>query len=52
VIFQCRMGRRSALATEAFLASGYDAYNLRGGLLAWAEEGLPLEPESGEVADH
>jgi rhodanese-related sulfurtransferase len=52
VIFQCRMGRRSALATEAFLASGYDAYNMSGGILAWDEEGLPLEPESGHVADH
>jgi rhodanese-related sulfurtransferase len=52
VIFQCRLGRRSAMATEAFLASGYDAYNMAGGLLAWAEKGLPLEPEDGHVADH
>lgn len=52
VIFQCRVGRRSALATDAFRAVGYDAYNMRGGILAWAEEGLPLEPEDGEVADH
>jgi rhodanese-related sulfurtransferase len=52
VIFQCRVGRRSALATDAFRAVGYDAYNMRGGILAWAEEGLPLEPEDGTVADH
>jgi rhodanese-related sulfurtransferase len=52
VIFQCRMGRRSALATQAFRAVGYDAYNMRGGLKAWAEEGFPLEPEDGTVADH
>jgi rhodanese-related sulfurtransferase len=52
VIFQCRMGRRSAMASEAFRASGYDAYNLAGGLLAWAEKGLPLEPEGGKVEDH
>jgi rhodanese-related sulfurtransferase len=52
VVFQCRMGRRSALATQAFLASGYDAYNLAGGIQAWAEGGLPLEPEDGEVAAH
>jgi rhodanese-related sulfurtransferase len=52
VIFQCRLGRRSAMATEAFRASGYDAYNLTGGIQAWADEGLPLEPEGGLVADH
>jgi rhodanese-related sulfurtransferase len=52
VIFQCRMGRRSALATDAFRAVGFDAYNMRGGIEAWAEEDLPLEPEDGTVADH
>ena len=52
VIFQCRMGRRSALATDAFRAVGYDAYNMRGGIEAWAGEGLPLEPEDGTVAEH
>jgi rhodanese-related sulfurtransferase len=52
VIFQCRMGRRSALATDAFRAVGFDAYNMRGGIEAWAEEDLPLEPEGGTVADH
>jgi rhodanese-related sulfurtransferase len=52
VIFQCRVGRRSALATEAFAASGYDAYNLAGGIEAWAAEGLPIEPEDGQVAPH
>jgi rhodanese-related sulfurtransferase len=52
VIFQCRVGRRSALASEAFRAAGYDAYNMAGGIQAWAEAGLPLEPEDGTVADH
>ena len=52
VVFQCRMGRRSAMATEAFRASGYDAYNLAGGIQAWVDKGLPIEPEGGEVADH
>ena len=52
VIFYCRMGGRSTVATQAFRASGYNAYNLEGGLLAWAERGLPLEPEDGHVADH
>ncbi len=52
VIFQCRLGRRSAFAVEAFRNGGYDAYNMSGGILAWAEAGLPLEPEGGTVADH
>jgi rhodanese-related sulfurtransferase len=52
VIFQCRLGTRSALATQAFRAAGFDAYNMRGGLQAWADEGLPLEPEGGTVAEH
>jgi rhodanese-related sulfurtransferase len=52
VIFQCRMGRRSALATDAFRAVGFDAYNMRGGIQAWAGEGLALEPEGGTVAEH
>jgi rhodanese-related sulfurtransferase len=52
VIFLCRLGSRSGMATQAFRASGYDAYNLRGGITAWAEAGLPLEPDGGYVADH
>ena len=28
-------------------AAGFDAYNLAGGILAWNEAGLPLEPEDG-----
>jgi rhodanese-related sulfurtransferase len=52
VIFQCATGARSALATDAFRAVGFDAYNMQGGLSAWAEEGLPLEPQGGRVAEH
>ena len=40
------------MATEAFAASGYDAYNLAGGITAWVEAGLPIEPEDGQVAAH
>lgn len=52
VVFYCRSGGRSAVATQAFRASGFQAYNMSGGLLAWAREGLPLEPQDGSVADH
>jgi rhodanese-related sulfurtransferase len=51
VIFLCHVGSRSGMATEAFRASGYDAYNLRGGITAWAQAGLPLAPEGGRVVD-
>ena len=51
VVFYCRSGDRSTSAAEAFAASGWDAHNIAGGLTAWAEEGLPLEPEDGQVAE-
>ena len=52
VVIYCRSGDRSTLAVDAFRASGWDAYAITGGLVAWADEGLPLEPEGGEVAHH
>jgi rhodanese-related sulfurtransferase len=52
VIFYCRVGGRSSMATQAFQSAGYDAHNLAGGILEWVAAGLPLEPEDGHVADH
>jgi rhodanese-related sulfurtransferase len=52
VVFQCRLGARSAMATAAFRSSGWEAFNLTGGIQAWADAGLPLIPEGGHVADH
>jgi rhodanese-related sulfurtransferase len=52
VVFYCRVGARSAMAMQAFRASGYEAYSLRGGLIGWAGEGRPLSPEGATVADH
>jgi rhodanese-related sulfurtransferase len=52
VVFYCRTGQRSAMASGAFRAAGYEAYNLEGGLLAWVEGGHPIEPEDGSVARH
>lgn len=52
VVFQCRLGSRSAMAAQAFRAAGYEAYSMQGGLTAWAEKGLPLSPEGGVVAEH
>jgi rhodanese-related sulfurtransferase len=50
ILFYCRSGSRSALAADAFAASGYDARNLDGGLEAWVGAGLPIEPSGGHVA--
>lgn len=51
VVFYCRSGARSAMATDAFAQAGFDAHNMVGGLLAWEAAGLPLEPDGGYVAD-
>jgi rhodanese-related sulfurtransferase len=50
IVFYCRSGSRSALAAQAFGASGYSAHNLTGGLQAWVKDGLPIEPADGRVA--
>jgi len=52
IIFQCRLGGRSTMAAQAFRASGYEAYSLDGGLVAWDAEGLPITPAGAGVADH
>jgi rhodanese-related sulfurtransferase len=52
VVFYCRVGGRSTMAAQAFRASGYEAYSMTGGLRRWADEGRPLAPEGGSVADH
>lgn len=52
IVFYCRSGARSAMTTQAFRASGFEAFNLVGGLLAWVEKGLPIVPDDGVVADH
>jgi|SRR5436305_2612702 len=51
VVFYCRSGARSGMATEAFRGAGFNAHNMVGGLLEWEAAGLPLEPESGYIAD-
>jgi rhodanese-related sulfurtransferase len=51
IVFYCRSGARSAMATEAFRRAGFDAHNMAGGLLEWQAAGLPLEPDDGYVAD-
>jgi rhodanese-related sulfurtransferase len=52
VVFYCRLGARSGMAANAFRRAGYKAYSIDGGITAWHEKGLPLEPADGSVAEH
>jgi hydroxyacylglutathione hydrolase/adenylyltransferase/sulfurtransferase len=52
VVFYCRVGSRSTMAAQALRAAGYEAYSMDGGLVRWAAEQRPLEPEGGHVAQH
>jgi rhodanese-related sulfurtransferase len=52
VVLYCRAGNRSGPAADAFAASGWDAHSIEGGLQAWADAGLALEPEGGSVAEN
>jgi rhodanese-related sulfurtransferase len=52
VVFYCRGGNRSTMATEALAAEGYETAKLSEGIVGWAEAGLPLEgPDGGQVAE-
>ena len=44
----CRSGNRSELATMMFQARGYEAYNVEGGMEAWAAAGYSVETPDGE----
>ncbi len=42
LVFICRSGARSAQAVAFLQQQGFDnVYNLRGGMLGWAQSGLP-----------
>ena len=42
----CRSGKRSALAAAALTKEGYKVVNLKGGIMAWKEAGMPVVTES------
>jgi rhodanese-related sulfurtransferase len=52
VVFYCRVGSRSTMAAQALRTAGIEAYSMDGGLLRWAQEQRPLEPNDGHVAEH
>jgi rhodanese-related sulfurtransferase len=45
LVFVCRSGARSAQAVAFLQQQGFDkVYNLRGGMMGWAQHGLPAAP--------
>jgi rhodanese-related sulfurtransferase len=51
VVVYCRGGNRSSMATAALTDAGFEAVKLTDGIVGWSEGDLPLEPESGYVAE-
>ena len=48
LVFVCRSGARSAQACMFLQQQGFEnVYNLRGGMLGWAQNGLPAVPAAG-----
>jgi rhodanese-related sulfurtransferase len=43
IVVSCRSGARSGRVTTFLRERDYDAVNLAGGILAWEEQGLPVE---------
>lgn len=48
VVVVCHSGNRSAHVTAWLVQNGYDAYNLSGGMLAWAAAGRPMVSGGGD----
>ena len=45
----CRSGKRSASAAGRLVTAGYKCVNLKGGIMAWKEAGLPVTTATYEV---
>ena len=45
----CRSGRRSANAAGKLADIGYKCVNLKGGIIAWKEAGMPVSTDAYEV---
>lgn len=45
VLVYCRSGRRSLDAAEILTGLGYKVVNLKGGIIEWKEDGLPVVSE-------
>lgn len=52
VLVYCRSGRRSLDAAEILTELGYKVVNLKGGIIEWEEDGLPITRiETSKVND-
>ncbi|HEX2266118.1 MAG TPA: rhodanese-like domain-containing protein [Solirubrobacterales bacterium] len=51
VVLYCRGGNRSTMAAAALADAGFEVVKLSEGIVGWAGDDLPLEPEGGYVAD-
>jgi rhodanese-related sulfurtransferase len=49
IVVVCKMGGRSAQVTAWLNQQGYNAVNLDGGMLAWAQAGRPMRSEDGRT---
>lgn len=49
IAIYCRSGRRSAHAAERLAPLGYKSVNLKGGIIAWKEAGLPVTTDTYET---
>ena len=47
VVCVCHGGGRSGAVSEALHRGGYNALNLRGGMVAWEAAGLPVVDDAG-----
>lgn len=52
IICVCRSGARSGRAGRFLIEQGFDAVNLEGGMLAWANQGQPLVGDGDEPEVH
>ena len=43
IVAVCASGHRSAVAARALRRAGFEVENLKGGMHAWAGQGLPVE---------
>jgi rhodanese-related sulfurtransferase len=50
VVVVCRSGHRSGQVTAWLRQQGFDAVNLDGGMVEWAEHGRPMVSEDGRPA--
>ncbi|QWC84264.1 rhodanese-like domain-containing protein [Nocardioidaceae bacterium] len=51
VLVICRSGNRSGQVVQALTPVGFDVVNVAGGMLAWADAGLPMVSSGPHEAD-